>query len=92
MNSFPAAAACSGYSTLVAKTRRHVFGTLLGTVRQCPPGPMPPGHGPPSREVDPGLLISVRHTGYKLKVRWYTRLDEDNCFARWLLIPAQAND
>ena len=36
MNSFPAAAACSGYSTLVAKTRRHVFGTLLGTVRQCP--------------------------------------------------------
>jgi hypothetical protein len=53
---------------------------------------MPPGHGPPSREVDPGLLISVRHTEYKLKVRWYTRLDEDNCFARWLLIRAQAND
>jgi hypothetical protein len=55
-------------------------------------GPVPSVHGPPSREVDPGLLISARHTEYKLKVRWYTRLDEDNCFARWLLIPAQAND
>jgi len=42
--------------------------------------------------VDPGFLISVRHTGYKLKVRWYTRLDEDNCFGRRLLIPAQASD
>jgi hypothetical protein len=55
-------------------------------------GPVPSVHGPPSREVGPGLLISARHTEYKLKVRWYTRLDEDNCFARWLLIPAQAND
>lgn len=55
------------------------------------PGPVPPVHGPPSREVDPGLLISTSHTVFKLKVRWYTKLDEDNCFARWLLIPAQAN-
>lgn len=28
----------------------------------------------------------------KLKVRWYTELDEDNCFARWLLTQVQAND
>ena len=63
-----------------------------GELANAGPGPVPPGHGPPSREVDPGLLISVRHTMYMLKVRWYARLDEDNCFARWLLIPAQAND
>ena len=67
-------------------------GPYSGPFVNARPGPVPPGHGPPSREVDPGLLISVRHTEYKLKVRWYTRLDEDNCFARWLLIPAQAND
>jgi hypothetical protein len=47
---------------------------------------------PPSREVDldPGLLIAAAQTEYKLKVRWYTRRDEDNCFARWLLIPAKS--
>jgi hypothetical protein len=56
------------------------------------PGPVPPVHGPPSREVDPGLLFSTLHTAYKLKIRWYTELDEDNCFARWLLIPVQTND
>jgi hypothetical protein len=56
------------------------------------PGPVPPVHGPPSREVDPGLLVSAAHTEYELKVRWYTGLDEDNCFARWLLFPAQADD
>lgn len=54
-------------------------------------GPVPAVHGQPSREVDPGLLIPVRHTGYQLKVQWYTRLDEDTCFARWLLIPLQAS-
>lgn len=41
---------------------------------------------------DPGLLIPARHTEYELKVRWYTRLDEDNRFARWLLIPVRAGD
>jgi hypothetical protein len=56
------------------------------------PGPVPPVHGPPSREEDPGLLFSTAHEAYKLKVRWYTELDEDNCFARWLLIPVQTND
>jgi hypothetical protein len=55
------------------------------------PGPVPPVHGPPSREMDPGLLFSTAHTAYKLKVRWYTELDGDNCFARWLLIPVQAH-
>lgn len=55
------------------------------------PGPAPPVHGPPSREVYSGILLSTAHSAYKLKARWYTRLDEDNCFARWLLIPAQAS-
>jgi hypothetical protein len=53
------------------------------------PGPVPPVHGPPAREEDPGLLLSTAHTAHELKVRWYTELDEDNCFARWLLIPAR---
>jgi len=56
------------------------------------PGPVPPGHGPPSLEDDPGLLIQAPPTEYKLKIRWYTQLDQDNCFARWLLIPAQASN
>jgi hypothetical protein len=55
------------------------------------PGPVPPVHGPPSRGVDPGLLLSTTHTAYKLKVRWYTELDENNRFARWLLIPGRDN-
>lgn len=67
-------------------------GPYSGPFASARPGPVPPVHGPPSREADPGLLIPIRHTEYKLKVRWYTRLDEDSCFARWLLIPAQAND
>ena len=67
-------------------------GPYSGPFVSAQPGPVPPVHGPPSCEADPGLLISASHTGYKLKVRWYTRLDEDNCFARWLLIPVQAND
>jgi hypothetical protein len=56
------------------------------------PGPVPPVHGPPSRGVDPGLLLSAMYTEYKLKVRWYTELDADSCFARWLLIPVRANE
>ncbi|WP_433174730.1 hypothetical protein [Actinoallomurus sp. CA-150999] len=55
-------------------------------------GPVPPVHGPPSREEDSGLLFSTEHSAYKLKIRWYTELGEDSCFARWLLIPVQAND
>ncbi|MFG2014679.1 hypothetical protein [Actinomadura geliboluensis] len=54
------------------------------------PGPVPAIHGPPSCGVNPGLLLATAHTAYKLKVRWYTELDEDNCFARWLLVPVQA--
>jgi hypothetical protein len=55
------------------------------------PGPVPPVHGPPSRGVDPGLLLSTAHTAYNLKVRWYTELDQHNHFARWLLIPVRSN-
>jgi hypothetical protein len=51
------------------------------------PGPVPPVHGPPSRETDPGLLLTGVDTTYQLKVRWYTVLDDESCFARWLLIP-----
>ena len=65
-------------------------GPYSGPLASTQPGPVPPVHGPPSRDVDPGLLIPAPHPEYKLKVRWYTRLDEDNSFARWLLIPAQA--
>jgi hypothetical protein len=54
------------------------------------PGTAPPVHGPPpSRDVDPGLLFPSARTAYGLKVRWYTELDEGNCFARWLLIPVR---
>ena len=58
------------------------------------PGTVPPAHGaPPSgSKADPGLLFPSARTAYALKVRWYTRLDEDNCFARWLLIPAAIGD
>jgi hypothetical protein len=66
-------------------------GPYSGPLAGARPGPVPPVHGPPSREDAPGLLIQAPHTEYKLKVRWYTQLDEDNCFARWLLIPVHAN-
>jgi hypothetical protein len=61
-------------------------------LRPFQPGPVPPVHGLPSAGMEQGLLFSTAHTAYKVKVRWYTELDADSCFARWLLIPAQAND
>jgi hypothetical protein len=67
-------------------------GPYSGPWVRARPGPVPAVHGQPSREADPGLLTAALHTGYKLKVRWYTRLDEDTCFARWLLVPLQAGD
>ncbi|MGX7671085.1 hypothetical protein [Plantactinospora sp. DSM 117369] len=51
------------------------------------PGPPPAEHGPPSREPDTGLLLPTRSNGYSLKVRWYTKIDDQSCFARWLLLP-----
>ncbi|MGH3296199.1 MAG: hypothetical protein ACRDP7_30820 [Trebonia sp.] len=56
------------------------------------PGPGPDVHGPPTSEVDPGLLIPAPHIRYRFKVRWHTWPDEDNCFARWLLLPALPGD
>jgi hypothetical protein len=57
------------------------------------PATMPPVHGPPpSAKADPGLLFPSARTAYGLKVRWYTELDQHNCFARWLLIPAGTGD
>jgi hypothetical protein len=56
------------------------------------PGLVPPVHGPPSRQDHWGLMIQSPNTEYELKVRWYTQIDENNCFARWLLIPVQDNE
>jgi hypothetical protein len=56
------------------------------------PGPVPAVHGPPSPQTDPGLLLTSADTAYQLKVRWYTELDDDSCFARWLLTPIAATE
>ncbi|GAA0391431.1 hypothetical protein GCM10009530_48400 [Microbispora corallina] len=53
------------------------------------PGPGPLEYGRPSNEDDPGLLITTTYTTFGFKVRWYTLLDEENCFARWLLTPVR---
>ncbi|MGC4821832.1 hypothetical protein [Micromonospora sp. DT63] len=52
------------------------------------PGPPPAEHGPPSREPNKGLLLRADSNGYTLRVRWYTEIDDQSCFARWLLLPA----
>lgn len=95
---YPAAEDQDGDGLKVSSGELTIFSAAIdgtgphsGPLVNAKPGPVPPVHGPPSRGVDPGLLISTSHTGYKLKVRWHTKLDEDNCFARWLLIPVQAN-
>jgi hypothetical protein len=70
-------AACDGagpYAALLVPARR---------------GPVPLEHGRPSNEVDPGLLITTTYTTFGFKVRWYTLLDEESCFARWLLTPVR---
>ncbi|WP_433795740.1 hypothetical protein [Actinoplanes sp. CA-252034] len=65
-------------------------GELASPFEQARPGPVPAEHGPPSRGVDPGLLIETNGvTAYRLKVRWFTELDEVGRFARWLLIPVE---
>lgn len=51
-------------------------GTYSVPLLPAQPGPVPPVPGPPSHKVDPGLLLSAVHTGYKVKVRWYTELGE----------------
>ncbi len=64
------------------------FASPFGQVR---PGPVPAKHDSPPRGVDPGLLIGTDGvTVYRLKVRWYTTLDDESCFARWLLMPVPA--
>lgn len=65
-------------------------GPYSDPLAEARPGPVPPDHGRPTHEADPGLLIHARHAEYRLKIRWYTRLDDDSCFARWLLIPLHA--
>jgi hypothetical protein len=51
------------------------------------PGPSPVLRPPTSRRVEPGLLLAVDKGAYTLRVRWYTELGDDGCFARWLLLP-----
>ena len=51
------------------------------------PGPAPVQHGSPSREIDTGLRVPTRHRAWTCRVRWYTEVDDENCFARWLLEP-----
>jgi hypothetical protein len=95
---YPAADDHDGGAITVASGELALFsaaddgtGPYSGPLVTARPGQVPPEHGSPTRGVDPGLLIAAPHAGYQLKVRWYTRLDEDNCFARWLLIPVQAD-
>lgn len=51
------------------------------------PGLVPSTHGRPPDGADPGILLTTKTTTFTLKVRWYTQLDDENCFARWLLLP-----
>jgi hypothetical protein len=67
-------------------------GRYSGPWTSARPGSVPDVHGPPSSELDPGLLIPTPCTTYRFKIRWHTWPDEDNCFARWLLIPALPDD
>lgn len=34
------------------------------------------------------MLIQTAESVYRFKIRWYTELDDESCFARWLLTPA----
>ncbi|MEV3978175.1 hypothetical protein [Nonomuraea sp. NPDC049758] len=56
------------------------------------PGSVPSSHGRPSRDGDPGLMLTTTCTTFAFKVRWHTLLDDENCFARWLLIPHEPRD
>ncbi|MFC4068429.1 hypothetical protein [Actinoplanes subglobosus] len=68
-------------------------GEFASPLRPAQPGPVPAEHGPPTRDPDPGLLIRTDGVvAYRLKVRWYTRLDDDSCFARWLLVPEEGQN
>jgi hypothetical protein len=53
------------------------------------PGPLPLEHGRPARGVEPGVLLQTSSGAYRLRIRWYTLLDDDSCFARWLLLPTE---
>jgi hypothetical protein len=67
-------------------------GRYSGPWTSAQPGPVPDVDGPPGDGAGPGLLMPVPHTRYRLKVRWNTWPDEDNGFARWLLIPVATDD
>jgi hypothetical protein len=54
------------------------------------PGPPPVTTPPMPRGADPGLMLAMDRGEYTLRVRWYTELGDDACFARWLLLPATA--
>ncbi|GAB2825521.1 hypothetical protein GCM10027176_32490 [Actinoallomurus bryophytorum] len=51
------------------------------------PGPPPVTRPRTPRGIAPGLLVAMDRGAYTLRVRWYTELGDDGCFARWLLMP-----
>jgi hypothetical protein len=53
------------------------------------PGPPPVTRPQTSRGVAPGLMLAMDQGEYTLRVRWYTELGNDGCFARWLLLPGR---
>lgn len=54
------------------------------------PGPFPATRPPMTPGLDPGLVLPMIRGKYMLRVRWYTELGDDACFARWLLLPVVA--
>ncbi|MGW2213358.1 hypothetical protein ACWCSD_00085 [Nonomuraea sp. NPDC001684] len=41
---------------------------------------------------DPGLRMTTACMMFAFKVHWHTQLDDENCFARWLLTPHEPRD
>ncbi|GLY78629.1 hypothetical protein Airi01_068960 [Actinoallomurus iriomotensis] len=52
------------------------------------PRPPPVTRPPMSQGLDPGLMLAMVRGEYMLRIRWYTELGDEGCFARWLLLPA----
>ncbi|BCL12399.1 hypothetical protein [Micromonospora sagamiensis] len=93
---YPDAEDDTGRDLVVGSGGLAVFSTALdgdgeysAPLSPTRPGPVPVVHGPPARQPDPGMLIQTTDTTtYRFKIRWYTELDDDDCFARWLLVPS----
>jgi hypothetical protein len=53
-------------------------------------GRVPAKHGPPPQGASTGLSLSARSASYRVEARSCTKVSS-GCFARWLLIPYQAD-